>query len=101
MLLEIGYDNISLACDGQQAINICNSTDINIILLDLKMPNVDGYGVIEYLKKHKPDIKIVILTASTMEHDKSLCRDYGLKYFISKPFDFKKLNTVLACLSKF
>jgi len=98
MLTEIGYDNISLANDGQQAINICDTKDINIILLDLKMPNIDGYGVIQYLQKYKPDIKIVILTASTMEHDKKLCRDYGLKYFISKPFDFKKLNTVLASL---
>jgi CheY-like chemotaxis protein len=60
------------------------------------MPNIDGYGVLQYIKeKNYKDIKIIVITASIMEDDRKVCKKLGVKYFINKPIDFQQLKTVM------
>jgi signal transduction histidine kinase/DNA-binding response OmpR family regulator len=101
MLKLLGYTKISLSVDGQDAIEHLdiaykNNNPYDIILLDLRMPNVDGYEVIEHIKNKGHSLpKIVTVTASVLEEDRNRCRKLGIEYFINKPIQLNQLKNVL------
>ena len=64
LILEMA-DDISVvgeACDGQQAIELAEELEPDVILMDLRMPGVDGLAAIQHLGEHQPTIAIIILT---------------------------------------
>lgn len=102
MLKKLGYNNIDKASDGKEVINkIEFHNNYDILLLDWKMPKMDGLGVMRYLEKEKKldSIKIVCITASTMDEDKEACKKAGIKYFLTKPIDMMKLSKILILIT--
>ena len=101
----LGYNNVFVASDGQETIEILdNAYDSNnmfsLLLLDLRMPKMDGYEVIEHItKKGYPLPKIITVTASVLEEDRERCKKLGVKYFINKPVDLNQLKNVLLKVS--
>src|SRR4051812_40775911 len=65
-------ERIAVDCvaDGEQAIELLKQHEYAVILLDLMMPRVDGFGVIEYLKQHPPAVKPVILVITAYADQK-------------------------------
>jgi two-component system sensor histidine kinase/response regulator len=104
MLESMGYRNIDAVINGEEAIikieqEFTKGNPYDILLLDLKMPKVDGFGVAEHIKNKgyvKP--KIAALTASVLESDKEACKRLGVKYFIIKPINMNHLRLVLKYL---
>jgi CheY-like chemotaxis protein len=102
----LGYDNVTVVSDGQETIEIIDDSNnkgesFDILLLDLRMPRIDGYEVIEHIKKKGyPLPKIVVVTASVLKEDINKCHDMGVEYFITKPIDIKHIKNVLLKLSK-
>lgn len=94
---SFGYNKIDIVENGLQVIQLIKTKQIDVILLDLKMPKMNGYQVLEYMKAHKILSKILIIpiTASVLDEDKSKCSSYGLEYFIQKPVDSKILKSIL------
>ena len=96
-LLEIYFrdmDRVKLykASDGQEAFNMCrNNPEINLVLLDLKMPVIDGYKAAGMIKMHNPDTKIIALTAYAMSGDEHRAIDVGCDDYVSKPVVLDKL----------
>ncbi|WP_419660938.1 two component system sensor kinase, hybrid [Desulfosarcina variabilis str. Montpellier] len=76
--------------DGSMVTQICLKTHPDLILMDLRMPNIDGFSAMNQLKHHDDlkDIPVVAVTASTAESDmlKKRCIQRGFKAFILKPF---------------
>jgi CheY-like chemotaxis protein len=105
MLENIGYCNIDTVTDGEKAIvKIDNEyerkTPYDILLLDLKMPKIDGFSVAEHIRARGYAYpKIAVLTASVVEADRERCRRLGIKYFILKPINMTHLKIVLKHLS--
>lgn len=103
MLNRLGYKNIMTAVDGREALNLMDktSTPYDILLLDLRMPNMDGYEVIKNLKLRncKPP-KIVVITASVLDCDKDRCSSMGIKYFVRKPIEYVQLEEVMLHVSE-
>lgn len=105
MLKELGYKNVDDAKNGKIAFDmikrsVSENNPYNILLLDLRMPVMDGYDVINAISKNKWEIpKIIVVTASTMDFDREKCRDYGVKFFINKPIDMTQLKEVLLHVS--
>jgi signal transduction histidine kinase/DNA-binding response OmpR family regulator len=101
MITSIGYNNIDIANDGSEAIEFIDKIQYNIILLDLRMPYLDGYDVINYIKK-KDKIKlstVIIVTASVLEEDRYKCKKLGIQWFLNKPLKIPDLKkTILKCL---
>jgi CheY-like chemotaxis protein len=66
----------------------------NLFLLDLKMPGVDGFDVLRWIKKHPQlsSLRIVVLTSSDAIHDVNHAYELGANSFMVKPFDFE--NTI-------
>lgn len=104
MLESMGYKNIDKATDGEQAINKIDTeyehgNPYDILLLDLKMPKIDGFAVADYiLKKGYVYPKIAVLSASILENDKKRCASLGINYFILKPINMTHLRKVLEIL---
>lgn len=98
MMNKLGYNDITVVEDGKQAIDIIESVDIpyDIILLDLRMPKMDGYEVIEHLNNSlTKSPKIIVVTASVLDEDINKCKKHGIKYFITKPIQLNQLEYVM------
>ena len=76
------------ATNGEAALEIIQSESPDIILLDLMMPKMDGYEVINNLKEKEllSESKIIILTAKGQQKEKELALKHGADDFLSKPF---------------
>lgn len=81
------YDEAS---DGQEAINLATSNNYDCIIMDIMMPNLDGYSAIKQIKKVS-DAKIIVLSARTEEFDKLSGFDLGIDDYVTKPFSPKEL----------
>ena len=91
LLLDQGI-NVIRAKNGQEAIDICKKNDkINMILMDIKMPVVDGYEAAKIIKKFNPEMLIIAQSAYAMEHEikkfSTIFDDY-----ITKPIKADELN---------
>jgi DNA-binding response OmpR family regulator len=84
---------VFIARDGAEAIEIAEEKVPDIVLLDIMMPNVDGYQVLNHLKNHAElnDIKVIFLSAKNKISDIELGLQLGANKYISKPFSTKKL----------
>ncbi len=89
---------ISRAKTGLEAINhVENTNKIDLILMDIKMPEVSGIEAARYISYIRPDIPIIAQTAFAMDTDKQTCLDAGCSDYISKPI---KLDTLLKTIQK-
>ncbi len=74
------------ASTGKEALECCNQhQDIEIILLDIKLPDINGFNLIEQLKKICPRAIIIAQTAFASIHDKKQALEAGFSYYLSKP----------------
>jgi signal transduction histidine kinase/CheY-like chemotaxis protein len=95
-LHQLGFQDVDVAEDGQQAIDLMKEFTYDVLLLDLKMPNVDGYQTFEYLLEH-PEIKpyTIALTGNAIDRDRKRCLDMGMDEYLTKPIDMHLLKTLL------
>ncbi len=82
---------------GGEGLNIINREHPAVVLLDVRLPDMDGWDVCRQLKQsgNGTTPAVVFLTAATQEQDKQMARKVGGDYFIPKPFDIDKLVTVV------
>ena len=88
MLTQLGLQ-VTLAENGQQALEKLNDNDFSFIFMDCLMPVMDGFDAtqrIRQLNSPKKDIPIIALTANATENDRKKCLAVGMSDFISKPF---------------
>lgn len=95
MLANLGHTRVSSCEDGKQVIESLSREKYDILFLDLRMPNVDGFEVIDWIKRNGTDIKIVPVSASILEEDRERCIKYGITDFLTKPIDLKILKNIL------
>ncbi len=88
-LKKEGFD-VVCAEDGQEALDLFNSESPELILLDVMMPKIDGYGVCKEIRKVS-QVPIIMLTARADEMDKVLGLDLGADDYVTKPFSNKEL----------
>jgi CheY-like chemotaxis protein len=99
-VLEYSGYEVTEAADGQEAIEQA-SNDIDLFLLDLQMPRLDGFGVVRLLRE-KPEfanVPIVALTASAMQGDRERALAAGFSAYIVKPVSLPMLRAELARLT--
>ena len=96
MLNKLGYRSI-VAEDGQQALEKLKSQreEISLILMDCRMPVMDGLQATQVIRSQGDKIPIVALTANNTEEDREACMQVGMDEFLSKPISKKDLESVL------
>jgi PAS domain S-box-containing protein len=83
--------------NGQQAVDIAVSNPIDLILMDIRLPDFDGYEAIRQIRNLKPELKIIAQTAYASHDDRQKAIDAGCIDYISKP---TKKNLLLAVMNK-
>ncbi|URN84132.1 response regulator [Acetobacterium wieringae] len=88
LLEPVGF-RVWLGNDGQEGIELfkAHRSDIDLILMDLHMPVLNGYEASEQIRTLSADIPIVAMTADVIEGVKEKCESCGIHHYISKPFD--------------
>jgi signal transduction histidine kinase/CheY-like chemotaxis protein len=100
VLTEYGYQ-IKRALDGQEAYDIINSgINIDLILLDLILPKLDGEAFIKKFNDDSKDIKIIIMTSYPDDTKVEKLKLSGVNYFIFKPFKISNLINLLGNIFK-
>jgi PAS domain S-box-containing protein len=98
MLLELmlrneGYTNITTTQDPCQVAGLHAEQQFDLILLDLQMPEMDGFEVMEALKKDEAASYLPVLVLTAQPAHKLRALQAGAKDFVSKPFDFVEIQT--------
>lgn len=90
ILARAGFERVVGTSDSRQALPLFLEHRPDLVLLDLHMPNLDGFGVLEALQPHVPDgtyLPILVLTADISRPAKQRALSMGAKDFLAKPFD--------------
>jgi len=101
LLLEVEDFEVLSAIDGEQGLKIAQQHQPDLIILDLDMPILDGWGVIEALKQvdQTKEIPIIVVTAHLMPHEREKVLAAGGSGYVSKPFKVRELVAeIKACL---
>jgi len=80
-----------VALDGGQALSKLIEKRYDLVILDLKMPEVGGYGVLKYIKLNSPSTKVIVLTAYADLKTVEECKKLGAEHVLGKPFDLEML----------
>ena len=97
-LLSEGFSVIE-ACDGEEGLKVFKNNNVDLILLDIMMPKIDGLTVLENIRTVS-DIPIILLTAKSQEEDKLYGYDIGADDYVTKPFSPKILVPKVKALLK-
>jgi DNA-binding NtrC family response regulator len=89
-----GYD-VRAAADGQEAISELEKGAFDLILLDIKMPRMNGFEVLKYVKEKHPRTKVVMLTGFADLKNALESKKLGAEDFVSKPYDLVDLLTTI------
>ncbi len=96
-LQPLGY-GVKTAVNGEDALKQLEVDDFGLILLDLKMPGMDGLQVLRRVVELRPDIRVILISAhGTVEHAVEAMR-LGAVDFIQKPFVPKELRDIVTCV---
>lgn len=89
--LEIEEHQVSLCHDGAQAFNMMGQQQPDLVILDVMLPNLDGFGVLQQIRRHNPDCAVLMLTARGEETDKVRALRNGADDYVTKPFGLMEL----------
>ncbi len=89
-----GYQ-VASAGDGEEAIKILGGQVFDLILLDIKMPKVDGFEVLKFVKQNQPKTKVIMLTGFADLKNAIESKKLGAEDFVSKPYDLVDLLTTV------
>jgi two-component system, OmpR family, response regulator RpaB len=95
-LSMIGYDVVT-AADGEEALDTFRNAGPDLVVLDVMMPKLDGYGVCQELRKES-DVPIIMLTALGDVADRITGLELGADDYVVKPFSPKELEARIRCV---
>lgn len=99
-LQQEGFD-VEQAEDGQEALEWLASNEVDVIITDINMPRLDGFGLIERLREsaRHADRPILVLSTESSDEKKKRARDAGATGWIVKPFNQEKLAAAVRRIS--
>ncbi len=92
MMRDLGS---AVAYDGESALEVAREDEPDVMILDLKMPGIDGIEVLRRIKKTQPEIEVIILTGHGSEADKTICMQLGAFAYLQKPVDIDELSATI------
>lgn len=85
----------AVAYDGESALELVSEDEPEVMILDLKMPGIDGIEVLRRVKTTSSEIEVIILTGHGSEDDRKVCMDLGAFAYLHKPVDIAVLTETL------
>jgi len=93
-----GYETTE-AGNGMEAVEACKKEQFDIIIMDVMMPELDGFAAVKEIRKTS-DVPIIMLSARGEEYDKVLGFEYGIDDYVVKPFSSKEIMLRIAAILK-
>ena len=100
----LGYKHITIAANGQEALDFLESVNYDLVLMDCQMPILDGYDATELLREREGSTKhtvIIAMTGHAMKGDREKCLEAGMDDYLTKPLNVDKLAATLKRWSNF
>lgn len=93
MLTANGYSEVLSTTNSLEVLGICTSKKIDLMLLDINMPDLDGFGVLEQMKTLETATRpvILVLSAQNMQEARQKALDNGARDYVAKPFNVSEL----------
>jgi CheY-like chemotaxis protein len=85
----------AVAYDGESALEMLREDEPDVMILDLKMPGIDGMEVLKRVKATQPEIEVIILTGHGNETDRETCMNLGAFAYLQKPVDIDILSETM------
>lgn len=101
-LLEFEEYDVVTAADGREGIEKIDAAKPDLILCDIGLPEIDGYGVLEWVRSQyeNKDVPFIFLTAFRFELNRTIAEKLDCNAYLTKPFDIDELlNTIEALLT--
>lgn len=100
LLSNLGYWSIDCAASAEEAFKHLKGKEYDLVFLDIELPDCDGKEILDRLSFEHPKSKVVMCSShNTLENVKQTW-EMGAKGFVSKPFDQKKVETILKRLER-
>jgi len=77
---------VEFAIDGEEVLQKIQRDNYNLLLMELMLPIIEGFTVIQKIKENNPQLPIIVLSAKNQEMDVVRCLEMGVNDFIGKPF---------------
>lgn len=81
-----------LAANGYDALKIAKENAIDCVLLDMKIPGMDGLEILAHLKSENPDLPVIMMTAYVEQHMIDTATELGVTKYFSKPFNIFEIR---------
>jgi CheY-like chemotaxis protein len=85
----------AIVYDGKQALSYVDKEEPEVMVLDLKMPGIDGMEVLRGVKKKHPDVEVIVLTGLGSKEDEKTCLELGAFAYLEKPVDVEVLTQTM------
>ena len=96
-MLEQSGINVIPVDNGMDAVKLCEQNkDIDLVLMDIKMPVMNGYNAMKEIKKIVPEMKVIAETAYALSGDRSRILDAGFDGYLPKPITKENLDEILS-----
>lgn len=93
--LEIEGHKVFEAKNAEEALDIFNNEQIDLMFTDIKLPNVSGTELLKQIKKNNKSVTIIVMTAFGTIKNAVECTKYGAAAYLQKPFTTKRIKAVL------
>jgi DNA-binding NtrC family response regulator len=88
------------ARDGAEAVSILSTHRFDLLISDIRMPNLDGWGLFEHVRRSSPETDVILMTAYPTVPDAMKAMARGACEYLPKPFDADDLTSQLRCISE-
>lgn len=95
ILANLGYEQVYESEDFNAAKPLITQKQPNVIFLDIELPDTDGTHILEYLNDNFPNIHVIMCSGHNSLENVQNTWELGAKGFIAKPFNAKKVDTVM------
>ncbi len=93
MLNRMGL-HVTIAADGQEAVQKALTEEYDLILMDIQMPKMNGYEAVKQLRKKGVTLPIIALTANVMKDEDSKCLEIGYDGYLTKPIERQQIMAI-------
>lgn len=90
--LNIDFDAV---LEGEKGLELIESNEYNLIFSNLRLPDISGFEIIKKARERFTDACISVISGFTDDETKEKAKEFGVNFFIEKPFSFAKIKEIL------
>ena len=90
-----GYE-VDVAADGEEAVSLCRDKGYGVVLMDVRMPGIDGVEAFRRISRHQESVRVIMMSGYSIDDLKEAAFDEGAIAFLAKPVDLDQLIKLIA-----